>query len=125
MKIFLAITAIVSWLFGIMLLFFAKDFYTPMGIEVTDQFNLIAQAEGAGLIGLGVFNWMARNMDRYGQISILAGNLLTQAISLVLLTRASMLHIVSGTASGIATHLIFGAGFAWFLLRATRTPSGT
>jgi hypothetical protein len=30
MKIFLAITAIMSWLFGIMMLFFAKDLYAPM-----------------------------------------------------------------------------------------------
>jgi len=123
MKIFLAITAIISWLFGIMLLFFAKDFYTPMGIPVTDQFNLIAQAEGAGLIGLGVFNWMARNMDRYGRIAILSGNLLTQAISLVLIVRATSLHIVSGTAFGIGTHLVFGAGFAWFLLRESRSAN--
>jgi len=117
MKIFLAITAIVSWLFGIMLLFFAKEFYAPMQIVVTDQFNLIAQAEGAGLLGLGVFNWMARNMDRHGQIAILSGNLLTQAVSLVLLVRATMNHVVTGTMSGIAIHVIFGAGFAWFLLR--------
>ncbi|MES1190914.1 MAG: hypothetical protein ABUS47_07535 [Steroidobacter sp.] len=123
MKIFLAITAIMSWLFGIMMLFFAKDFYAPMGIHLTEQFNLIAQAEGAGLMGLGVFNWMARNMNRQGQIAILSGNLLTQAISLVLLTRAAMLHIVSGTLSGVITHLLFGAGFAYFLLRASRTPA--
>ena len=123
MKIFLAITAIISWLFGIMLLFFATQFYAPMGLHLTDQFNVIAQAEGAGLIGLGVFNWMARNMDRYGKIAILSGNLLTQAISLVLIVRASMLHIVSGVASGIVIHLVFGAGFAWFLLRMTRNPS--
>ncbi len=123
MKIFLAITAIISWLFGLMMLFFAKEFYAPMGLQLTDQFNLIAQAEGAGLIGLGVFNWMARNMNRDGQIAILSGNLLTQAISLVLIVRATMLHIVTGTTSGIITHLVFGAGFAWFLLRITRSKA--
>lgn len=123
MKIFLAITAIISWLFGIMLLFVAKEFYAPMGIQVTDQFNLIAQAEGAGLLGLGVFNWMARNMDRNGQIAILSGNLLTQAVSLVLLARATMLHIVTGTMSGLIIHVVFGAGFAWFLFQLTRRPA--
>lgn len=123
MNIFLGISAVLSWLFGVLLIFFTQQFYAPLGMEVTDKIALIASAEGAGLIGLGLINWMARNMDRSGQIAVLAGNLLTQALSLVLIVRATMMNVVTGTASGIIIHLLFGVGFAWFLIRTARNTA--
>ena len=35
MKIFLAIAAILAWLFGAMLLFMPEKFYSPTGIQMT------------------------------------------------------------------------------------------
>ena len=123
MKIFLGISAVLSWLFGVLLIFFVQQFYSQLGIEINDKLALIASAEGAGLIGLGLINWLARHIDRPGQIAVLSGNLLTQAISLILIVRATMMHVVTGTTSGIVIHLLFGVGFAYFLIRTSRNTA--
>src|SRR5690242_11822769 len=82
MRIFLAIAAILAWLFGAALLFAPMQFYAPAKIEMTPMLATIAQAHGATLVGLGVIDWMARNADPGGARAVLAGNLVVQVLSL-------------------------------------------
>jgi len=117
MKTFLGIAACVAWLSGAALMFATKAFYAPFGIEVTDKISLIAQAEAAVLIGLGVITWLGRQLDRRGQTAVIAGNLVVQAISLVAVVRAAILGIANGVGPGIATHSVLTVAFAVGLAR--------
>lgn len=118
MKLFLAATAILAWLFGAMLLFIPGQFYAPTGIVMTPMSSTVAQAHGATLVGLGLINWLSRNADRRGLIAALAGNLLVQIASLAIVVRTMLLGAGTAVAPGVAIHLILGALFAWFLFRA-------
>lgn len=115
----LIIGAVLAWLFALMLLFNARGFEAPVGIDVTDKVATIAQAQGAILLGLGVINWLSRDLtDRRSLTAVLSGNLVVQAVSLIVAARAVALHIfpVQG-APAIVIHLILGAAFAVALAR--------
>ena len=120
MKIFLAIAAILAWLFGAMLLFMPEKFYSPTGIQMTPMLGTIAQAHGATLIGLGVVDWFGRNADERGLFAILAGNLIVQVLSLAVVIRTMMLGAGGAVTPGIIIHVILGSLFAFFLIKLKR-----
>ncbi len=117
MKIFLAITAVLAWLFGLALLLQPAKFYAPTGIAMTPLIATIAQAHGATLVGLGVVNWLARNADRNGLFAVLAGNLVVQILSLVVVVITMRLGAGTKVAPAIGIHVVLGALYAFFLTR--------
>ena len=123
MKIFLAIAAVLAWLFGAMLLFAPTSFYAPTGIAMTPMIATIAQAHGATLIGLGVVDWMAREAEPRGARAVLAGNLVVQVLSLGVVIRTMMLGAGASVAPGVVIHLVLGALFATFLVRLRRASA--
>lgn len=122
MKIFLAISGILAWLFGAALILAPAAFYAPTGIVMTPLIATVAQAHGTTLIGLGLVNFLARNSDRTGIIAVLAGNLLVQLLSLAVVVRTMMLGPGAAVAPGIVIHIVLGSLFAFYLLRQIRTP---
>ena len=118
----LIVAAVLAWFFGLMLLFNTRAFEAPVGIDVTDKVATIAQAQGAILIGLGVINWLARNLrDTTALTAVLGGNLVVQLLSLGVAARALLLHIfpIQG-APAIAIHVLLGAAFVIALVRERR-----
>jgi len=121
-KIFIAFSGVLAILFGLGLLLVPAQFYQPAGIAFTPLLGTIAQAHGATLVGLGVVNWLARNADRKGLVAVLAGNLVVQALSLVIVLRTMQLGAGTAAAPGIVIHVVLGALFAFFLIRVLRQP---
>lgn len=122
MKIFLAVSAVLAWLFGLMLLFRPADFYVPTGIAMTPLVATLAQAHGSTLVGLGVINWLARNAERNGLRAVLAGNLVVQVLSLVVVVITMRAGAGVKVAPAIGIHVVLGALNAFFL---TRLPART
>jgi hypothetical protein len=120
MKIFLAFSAILAWLFGSALLLMPADFYKPTGIEMTPMIATLAQAHGATLIGLGLVNWLARHADKAGLTAVLSGNLLVQVLSLGVVVHTIMLGPGLAVAPGIVIHVVLGALYGYFLVRTAR-----
>src|SRR5438876_783290 len=119
MKIFLAISAVLAWVFGAALLFATPAFLAPMGIDVTPAIAVSGQAQGAILIGLGVINWIARQMPSHQLKAVLMGNFVVQLLSLLVIARALVLHAIPAQNIGaVAVHTLLGAGFLYFLWRA-------
>ena len=121
MKVFLAIAAILAWLFGAMLLLVPAEFYSPTGIAMTPMTATIAQAHGATLVGLGVIDWMARNAEKRGLMAVLAGNLVVQVLSLLVVLQTLRLGAGAAVAPGVAIHVVLGALFAFFLIRVRKS----
>ncbi len=117
MKLFIAISAVLAWLFGAMLLLMPAEFYAPTGIAMTAMLATIAQAHGATLVGLGVVNWIGRNADRQGLIALLGGNLVVQVLSLAVVLRTMTLGAGSAVIPGIVIHVVLGSFFAVFLMK--------
>jgi hypothetical protein len=123
----LGVSAVLAWLFGLVLLFNSKAFEAPVGIILTDQLATIAQAQGAILLGLGVINWLSRSIrDDQALRAVLAGNLVVQLASLGVALRALALGLFSSKgAPAVAIHVLLGAAFAWYLFQLRgRGPRG-
>ena len=122
MKLFLAVSAVLAFVFGFALLFISSSFYAPMGIVVTPAIAVTAQTQGAILVGIGVLNWTARSLPPPSLRPVLVGNLVVQALSLAVVSRALVLHIVPvQNAGAVVVHTVLGAGFAYYLVRSSRT----
>jgi len=121
MKIFLGIAAVLAWFFGAMLIAVPEKFYEPTGIAMTPMLATIAQAHGATLIGLGLIDWLARHADRQGLIAVLAGNLLVQALSLLVVLRTMQLGAGMAVAPGVVIHVVLGGLFGYFLVKTRRS----
>lgn len=119
---FLRLSAILAWLFAIMLLFNARSFEAPVGIDVTPKIATIAQAQGAILLGLGVINWMAAAIEDQGAVlAVLLGNLVVQLASLGVAGRALLLGIFPPAAApAVIIHTLLTIGFGWYLARTRR-----
>ena len=120
MKIFLSITAALAWLFGAMLLLQPAQFYAPTGIAMTPLIATLAQAHGATLVGVGFINWFGRNADRQGLFAVLAGNLVVQVLSLVVVGITMRLGAGMKVAPAIGIHVVLGALYLFFLARLPR-----
>jgi len=123
MNIFLMIAAVLAWLVGGMLLFVPQQFYAPTGIAMTSMMATVAQAHGATLVGLGVVDWLARGADRRGTMAVLAGNLVVQVLSLAVVLKTMALGVGMAVLPGVIIHVVLGSLFAFFLLRARRSPA--
>lgn len=121
MKLFLAVAAVLAWLFGIMMLVAPGQFYTPVGIALTPMLATIAQAHGATLVGLGTIDWFARRAEGDGLVAVLAGNLVVQVLSFAVAARTASLGAGASAAPAFVIHTLLGIGFAYFLVRARRT----
>lgn len=121
----LAASAVLAWLFAAALLFAARQFEAPVGIDVTDKVATIAQAQGAILAGLGVVNWLSRRTaDAAALTAVLAGNLVVQVLSFAVAARAVLLGIFPPSGAGaLVIHVVLGAWFAVALVRVRRRPA--
>jgi hypothetical protein len=119
--LFLAIAAVLAWLFGAMLLVAPGAFYSPTGIAMTPMLATVAQAHGATLIGLGVIDWFARRGDIRGIRAVLAGNLVAQLLSLGVVIRTMSLGAGAAVAPGIVIHVVLAGAFGAFLVKAPTT----
>lgn len=124
---FLRLSAGLAWVFALMLMFNARGFEAPIGIDVTDKVATIAQAQGAILLGLGVINWMAAKLtDDAALMAVLAGNLVVQLASLAVAARALAAGIFPPAAApAIVIHVLLASGFAFYLWRIARPASTT
>ena len=123
MRTYLAIAAILAWIFGLGQLLAPVKFYAPMGIELTPMLATMVQSHGATMIGLGVINWFAREAQGRGLFAVLLGNLFVQVLNLGVVFRMLSLGAGKTAAPGVVIHVVLGGFFLFFLLRAKSRES--
>ncbi len=122
-RLALMIGGIAAIVFGLGLLVFPTSMLASFGLDVTEEAKVLSRDVGATLIGLGVINWMARNATGEPLRALLVGNVVVQALELLVNGYA----IVSGAlppqaASGLLIHLVLGGEFV-LAMRSTYTPT--
>ena len=124
-RLLLAISGVLAWFFGFMLLFQSRAFEAPVGIVLDEKTATIAQAQGAILLGLGLINWLSRSLtDDAALRPVLAGNLLVQFASLAVAGRAIIAAVFPIQAlPAVVIHTILGTWFAWALARLRETAT--
>ena len=106
------IGGVAAIVFGLALLVFPTSMLAGFGLAVPTEAKVLSRDVGATLIGLGVINWMARNATAEVLRALLVGNVVVQALELVV----NAAEIVVGdlptqAAGGLLIHLVLGAVF--------------
>ena len=106
------IGGIAAVMFGLALLVFPTSMLAGFGLGVPTEAQVLSRDVGATLIGLGVINWMARNATGEPLRALLVGNVVVQALEIVV----NGYEILSGAlpsqaAGGLVIHLVLGSVF--------------
>jgi hypothetical protein len=106
--------------FGVALLAFPSSTLAGFGLSVPNEAKVLSRDVGATLIGLGVINWMARNATGEVLRALLVGNVVVQALELLVNGYAIAVgDLPTQAAGGLLIHLALGAVF----VLAMRSPS--
>jgi hypothetical protein len=111
-RLALMIGGVAAILFGLALFVSPESMLAGFGVATPIAATVLARDVGATLIGLGVINWMARNATGEVLRALLVGNVVVQALELLI----NGYEIVRGdlptqAAGGLVIHLILGAIF--------------
>lgn len=117
-RLALMIGGVAAVIFGVLLLVFPASMLGGFGLAVPTEAVVLSRDVGATLIGLGVINWMARDATGQALRALLVGNVVVQALELVV----NFGEIVSGqlpaqSAGGLLIHLVLGAVFVLAMRR--------
>jgi hypothetical protein len=116
------IGGIANLVLGLALLVFPAAVLASFGLGVPEEAMVLSRDVGATLIGLGVINWAARNAAGEPLRALLVGNVVVQALELVVKGAELMTGALpSEAAGGLLIHLALGAVFV-LAMRST-TPS--
>ena len=90
------------------------------GLATPVAAKVLSRDVGATLIGLGVINWMARNATSETLRALLVGNVVVQALELLINGyEIAIGDLPTQAAGGLLIHLVLGAVF----VLAMRSPS--
>ncbi|SRR2546430_7918087 len=113
------IGGIAAVVFGLALFVSPESMLAGFGLATPVAAKVLSRDVGATLIGLGVINWMARNASGEALRALLVGNVVVQALELVINTYEIVAGDLPGQAApGLLIHLVLGAGFI-FAMRST------
>ncbi len=106
------IGGVAAVVFGLALFVSPESMLAGFGLATPVAAKVLARDVGATLIGLGVINWMARNATGEGLRALLVGNVVVQALELLI----NGYEIIDGdlpgqAAGGLVIHLALGAVF--------------
>ncbi|TMG69814.1 MAG: hypothetical protein E6H81_09170 [Chloroflexi bacterium] len=118
-RLALMLGAIAAFVFGLALLVFPTTMLAGFGLGTPNEGVVLSRDVGATLIGLGVINWMARSATGTPLRAILVGNVVVQALEIVV----NGYEVAAGAlpvqaAPGLVIHLLLGAIFITAMRRA-------
>lgn len=106
------IGGVAALVFGLALLVFPSSMLAGFGLAVPTEAKVLSRDVGATLIGLGVINWMARNATGQALRALLVGNVVVQALELVVNGyEIAVGDLPTQAAGGLLIHLVLGAVF--------------
>ena len=111
-RLALTIGGVAAVIFGLALFVSPESMLAGFGVATPPAAKVLARDVGATLIGLGVINWMARDATGRTLRALLVGNVVVQALELLI----NGYEIVIGdlptqAAGGLLIHLVLGAVF--------------
>jgi len=106
------IGGVAALVFGLALLVFPTAMLANFGLGAPEEAKVLSRDVGATLIGLGVINWMARNATGELLRALLVGNVVVQALELLINAYEIVVGDLPGqSAPGLLIHLVLGAVF--------------
>src|SRR2546428_12854750 len=104
------IGGVAAIVFGLALLVFPTSMLAGFGLAVPTEAKVLSRDVGATLIGLGVTNWMARDATGQALRALLAGNVVVQALELLINGyEIAQADVPTQAPGGALIHLVLGA----------------
>jgi len=120
-RLALTIGAVQSFAFGLPLLLFPSAVLAISGLALPDAGAAIARGAGATVVGLGVIDWMLRDLTGAALRGLLGGNLAVQVLSLIVNGGEVLAgHLPIQAASASVVHLVLSVMFLLALRTASR-----
>ena len=120
-RLALTIGAVQSFAFGLPLLLFPSAVLAVSGLALPDAGAAIARGAGATVVGLGVIDWMLRDLTGAALRGLRGGNLAVQVLSLIVNGGEVLAgHLPIQAASASVVHLVLSVMFLLALRRASR-----
>ena len=111
-RLALMIGGIAALLFGLALFVSPESMLAGFGLATPAAAKVLSRDVGATLIGLGVINWMARNATGETLRALLVGNLVVQALEILINGyEIAIGDLPTQAAGGLVIHLVLGAVF--------------
>src|SRR2546423_8113981 len=118
-RLALMIGGVAAVVFGLALFVSPESMLAGFGLGTPVAARVLSRDVGATLIGLGVINWMARNAGGDALRALLVGNVVVQALELLINGYGIVVGDLGGQAAGgLLIHVILGAIF----VLAMRSP---
>jgi hypothetical protein len=109
-----------GFLFGLLPTVFPTTLLSGLGLDTSNAAIAASRDVGVTNIGVGVINWMARNATGKVLRGLLVGNVVIQALELVVNGYEIAAGLVpTQAAGGLLVHLVLGAVF----VLAMRSPA--
>jgi hypothetical protein len=106
------IGGIAAVLFGLALFVSPDSMLAGFGLATPAAAKVLSRDVGATLIGLGVINWMARNATGEALRGLLVGNVVVQALELLINGyEIAVGDLPMQAGGGLVIHLVLGAVF--------------
>ena len=119
-RLALIVGAVESFAFGLPLLVFPSAVLAVSGLALPDAGAAIARGAGATLVGLGVIDWMLRDLTGAALRGLLGGNLAVQVLSLIVNGGEVLAgHLPMQAASASLLHLVLSVMFLLALRSAS------
>jgi|SRR6266568_6901941 len=117
------IGGVAAVLFGVALFVSPESMLTGFGVATPVAARVLARDVGATLIGLGVINWMARNATGQVLRALLVGNVVVQALELLINGyEIAVGDLPTQAAGGLVIHLVLGVVFV-LAMRSSSSPA--
>ncbi len=111
-KLYLTISAIVLFLYGISFVLFPAEAAAPYGIPPEPHFLMEARFFGSALLSLSATSWLARDVDWLGVRAVLIGAVVGYGISTIVLiwsTTQGLLNQLGWGSTALNVLLLLGA----------------
>ena len=113
------IGGVAAVVFGLALFVSPESMLAGFGLATPVAAKVLSRDVGATLIGLGVINWMARNATGEALRAILVGNVVVQALELVVNAGEIAVGLLPAQAGGgLVIHLVLGVILVLAMRRA-------
>lgn len=117
------IGGVAAIVFGLALFVSPESTLTGFGLSTPAAAKVLSRDVGATLIGLGVINWMARNATGDALRALLVGNVVVQALELLINAYEIVAQeLPTQAAPGLIIHLVLGAVFV-LAMRSSSPPA--
>jgi hypothetical protein len=110
----LTLSAVVAVIFALGLLLMPAFMGTLYGTGTSPNQLLLARLFGAALLGFGVINWAARDMDYSALRPIILGNLVGDVVGFIVCVQGTLAGVMNSTGwLSVALYLLLALGFGY------------